>query len=132
MFLEQEVSIVQTESVARVRHLGPESRVGEALTWRRPGRLVNAGAAKELPQLTRSQCPDVATENPFSRHRRMIQCVSPQSHRVTIEREKNPKARSSQALRKSAGAGEEVDSRRLMTLISPTDLLTRDMSSRSS
>ena len=53
----------------------------------------------------------------------MIQCVSPQSHRVTIEREKNPEARSSQPFRKSACAGEEVDSRRLITLIGPTDPL---------
>jgi hypothetical protein len=54
----------------------------------------------------------------------VIQCVSPQSDRVTIEGEQNPKARSSQALRKSACASEEVDSRRLMTLISPMNLLT--------
>src|SRR5256885_1174719 len=54
----------------------------------------------------------------------MIQRVRAQGHRVTIEREKNPEARSSQALRKAACAGEEVDSRRLMTLIGPTDLLT--------
>ena len=62
----------------------------------------------------------------------MIQRVGAQGHRVAIEREKNPKARSSQALRKSACAGEEVDSRRLMTSDQCDGPAHRDMSSRSS
>jgi hypothetical protein len=54
----------------------------------------------------------------------VIQRVRAQGHRVAIEREKNPEACSSQALRKSACAAEEIDGRWLMTLISATDLLT--------
>ena len=59
--LEQEVSIIPTESVARVRHLGPESRVREALTWRRPGQVRQCGrgrAASSAHQVAVSGCRD--------------------------------------------------------------------------